>query len=233
MKKLILILALPFLCLSCDNTGDNPAPNLEMFDQFDGSKRGWTANFADYPVERDSDWKLEEGIANLPEPLDTKRKAYRISGINHSDDLFMYFTKQLSGLKPNTQYVVSFTLEFATDAPSHGWAGVGGAPNISLGVGAVGVEPKRIIDDRNYYRLNIGKMNQVNDGTDMKVIGDTGNGTDKKGYALVKRSGDFTGRTDADGNLWLIFGTDSGFEAATTLYYTYVDVKLAEQSSEK
>jgi hypothetical protein len=231
MKKLIITFALPFLFFSCESNKDNLAPELEMFDSFNGGKRGWTAGFSDYPEKRETDWKLEEGIANLPAPLDTKRKGFRISGNNHSDDLFMYFTKKLSGLKPGQEYVISFALEFASNAPSEGWVGAGGGPNaVSIGIGAVGVEPKSVVDSVDkHYRMNIDKIDQTNDGKDMKVIGDIGNGTDKVVYKLMKKTGDFTGRADAEGNLWLIFGSDSGHEATTTLYYTYADIKVVEK----
>jgi hypothetical protein len=36
----------------------------------------------------------------------------------------------------------------------------------------------------------------------------------------------FEASTDADGNLWLIAGTDSGFEGLTTVYFTQIDVTL-------
>nr|WP_295922168.1 hypothetical protein [uncultured Dyadobacter sp.] len=228
MKKIVLMLALPFLLAAC--SGDEIAlPILEVSDQFNGDKRSWVPGFSDYPSEQETDWKLESGIAALPAPLDTKKKGFRISGNNHSDDLFMYFTKKITGLKPNQQYNAAFTIEFASDAPSTGWAGTGGAPNaVHLGVGAVSVEPKNALDSLDHYRLNIGKIDQKNDGTDMKVLGDIGNGTDKVGYKMLKKSGEVTGKTDAEGNLWLIFGTDSGFESTTTLYYTYVKVRLTD-----
>ena len=34
--------------------------------------------------------------------------------------------------------------------------------------------------------------------------------------------------SDADGRLWVIIGTDSGFEGLTTLYYGTVSVVLEE-----
>lgn len=231
MKKLVLMLGLPFLFLSCndDDSDVNLPPQMEVNDQFNGDKKGWTAGFSDYPVKMESDWKLEEGIANLPAPLDTQKKGFRISGNNHSDDLFMYFKKKVAGLKPNQEYNAAFTLEFASDAPSEGWAGVGGAPNaVSVGIGVASIEPKTTVDNLDHYRMNIDKIQQKNDGKDMKVIGDIGNGTDKVGYKLLTKTGEFKGKTDASGNLWLIFGTDSGFEATTTLYYTSVKVKLTE-----
>ncbi|MGN7885679.1 hypothetical protein ACN9ML_04615 [Dyadobacter endophyticus] len=234
MKKFALMLGLPFLFLSC-NDDDGAVvlpPKMELNDQFNSDKQGWTAGFSDYPVKMDSDWKLEEGIASLPAPLDTQKKGFRISGNNHSDDLFMYFKKKMTGLKPNQEYNAAFTLEFASDAPSDGWLGVGGAPNaVSVGIGAVPIEPKTTVDNLDHYRMNIDKIQQKNDGKDMKVIGDIGNGTDKVGYKLLTKTGEFKGKTDANGNLWLIFGTDSGFEATTTLYYTSVKVKLTETTT--
>ncbi|GGN11647.1 hypothetical protein GCM10010967_54490 [Dyadobacter beijingensis] len=236
MKKLVLMLGLPFLFLACNDDDADVVlpPQFELNDQFNGDKRGWTAGFSDHPVKMDTDWKLEEGIANLPAPLDTQKKGFRISGNNHSDDLFMYFKKKMAGLKPNTEYTAAFALEFASDAPSEGWAGVGGAPNaVSVGIGVVPVEPKSTVDNLDHYRMNIDKIQQKNDGKDMKVIGDIGNGTDKVGYKLLTKTGEFKGKTDANGNLWLIFGTDSGFEATTTLYYTSVKVKLTEGAAVK
>ncbi len=234
MKKLVLMLGLPFLFLSCnDDDGDgNLPPQMELNDQFNGGKQGWTAGFSDYPVKMESDWKLEEGIASLPAPLDTQKKGFRISGNNHSDDLFMYFKKKVAGLKPNQEYNAAFTLECASDAPSDGWMGSGGAPNaVSVGIGAVPIEPKTTVDNLDHYRMNIDKIQQKNDGKDMKIIGDIGNGTDKVGYKLLTKTGEFKGKTDASGNLWLIFGTDSGFDATTTLYYTSVKVKLTEAAT--
>jgi hypothetical protein len=37
------------------------------------------------------------------------------------------------------------------------------------------------------------------------------------------------GEADAQGRLWLIVGTDSGFEATTSLWYTRIDVRLVPQ----
>lgn len=235
MKKLILMLGLPFLFLACnDDDIVNQPPQTDFNDEFNGDKKGWTAGFSDYPTKQESDWELEEGIAALPAPLDTQKKGFRISGNNHSDDLFMYFTKKVTGLKANQEYNAGFAIEFASEAPSEGWMGVGGAPNaVHLGIGAVGTEPKNVVDNQDHYRLNIGKINQASDGKDMKVIGDIGNGTEKQGYKLLQKSGEIKGKTDANGNLWLIFGTDSGFEATTTLYYTSVKVKLTEVPATK
>ena len=42
----------------------------------------------------------------------------------------------------------------------------------------------------------------------------------------------FTAGSSSDGTLWFIFGTDSGFEATTSLYYTHVTVTATAQTPE-
>lgn len=85
-------------------------------------------------------------------------------------------------------------------------------------------KPIKVDDNDGYYRMNIKKINQANDGEEMKIIGNVANGTDRNEFVLIKRSGTFSGRTDDKGEVWVIIGTDSGFEATTTLYYTHIKV---------
>jgi hypothetical protein len=49
------------------------------------------------------------------------------------------------------------------------------------------------------------------------------------GYSVIKRNNTMTNsryvtKSNANGELWLIIGTDSGFAGTTTLYYTKVNV---------
>jgi hypothetical protein len=61
----------------------------------------------------------------------------------------------------------------------------------------------------------------------MVVIGDFSNDTDQEAYTLktVSNETPFGAETDENGNLWIIIGTDSGFEATTTIYYNSVKVE--------
>jgi hypothetical protein len=134
----------------------------------------------------------------------------------------MFMKKKVTGLKPNQKYKVDFEVNFASNAPSNR-PGVGGAPGegVLLGVGFSVTEPKKVVEG-NYYRMNISKISQSQDGDDMVVIGNIANGTDTAQYKMLKKTGSFTGKTDAKGEVWVIVGTDSGFEWITTLYYTSV-----------
>ena len=136
----------------------------------------------------------------LPEPLDQSKQAYKVSGMNRSDDLFMYLKKKVTGLKPNTRYKASFEVQLASSARIVG-IGAGGAPGeaVGIGVGVTSMEPVAAANEENFYEMNIDKIQQCcTDGTDMKVIGNVANGTDEYVYKLIDRSGDFYGQTDAD-----------------------------------
>ncbi|GAB3521150.1 hypothetical protein [Emticicia fontis] len=233
MKKLILSVVSVAILFSCSKE-ETTTPQLSLNDQFNVSAEGWSADFADYPVGEETFYELStKKDAKLPAPLDTLKKGFRISGNNHSDDLFMFMTKKMGGLKANQSYKGTFEVEFASNAPD-GSVGVGGSPaeSVYVGIGLTSIEPKKVANTTTkHYDMNIKKMQQATSGQDMKVIGNVANGTTEAKYKIIKRTGEFTGKSDANGNLWVIVGTDSGFEATTTLYYTGVKVNLTEATA--
>lgn len=232
MKKIVLSIVSVAVMFSC--TKEETTPQLGFNDQFNVSTQGWSGDFADYPVGEEAFYELLiTKDAKLPAPLDTLKKGLRVSGNNHSDDLFMYITKKLTMPKANQLYKGTFEIEFASNA-AQGSVGVGGSPSESvyMGIGLTSIEPKKVANTTTkHYEMNIKKMQQATSGQDMKVIGNVSNGTAENKYKLVKRTGEFTGKSDANGNLWVIVGTDSGFEATTTLYYTGVKVDLKETTT--
>lgn len=227
MRKIIAVVTV-LLALSCTNENEVDWTSKTIDHNFNSSTTDWIGGFADYPEGVEEDWGFSVTHSPLPSPLDTTKKGVRISGSNHSDDLFMYLTRKVSMPKPDQLYKGTFEVEFATNAAEES-VGVGGSPahSIYVGIGLTSVEPKKVLDSTDgHYRMNISKIQQAGDGEDMKVIGDVSNGKPESEYTLVTRTGEFTGKTDADGNLWIIVGTDSGFEAVTTLYYTRIKVEL-------
>ena len=117
--------------------------------------------------------------------------------------------------------------------------GIGGSPGESVFVkaGATAMEPLAKEDASGWLRMNIDKGNQGNEGKDMINLGDVahpelGEGTGEE-YQIKTLSSDgrsFEVVTDADGGLWFIVGTDSGFEGLTALYYGYISIALVEAS---
>ncbi|NDI34065.1 DUF3221 domain-containing protein [Chengkuizengella sediminis] len=208
-------------------------------DTFDMDHRGWTGDFADYPVDYDeSQYQLEYARESVPSEIEPESNALFLSGVNRSDDLFMFIKKKVDmsyGLKPNTNYLVNFEFEIASNAPA-GAFGVGGAPGESVYVkaGATTEEPSLIIQD-GYYRMNIDKGNQSTSGKDAIVLGNLAkvSGTFDFSYELINFNNlnfkdAFIAKTDENGELWLLIGTDSGFEGITSIYIPKVKATFTE-----
>lgn len=213
---------------SCDDDEDNGDDNdamLEFIYEFESGVDGWEGDFADYPVGEAESYELDFDHAALPEPLDEVEGAVRLSGTNMSDDLFMFMKKEVSGLEPNTVYRVDVSVQFASDVADN-MVGVGGSPGESVWIkaGVTAMEPVPEVDDMDYYRMNINKGGQSQGGTDMVVLGDFSNDTDQDIYTLKTVSNDepLMVTSDNEGKVWLIVGTDSGFEATTTIYYNTI-----------
>ena len=227
--KLLLGLMILWLVLAgCNNTGSE---QLELDDNFSEGNDGWEAGFADLPVDYDdSIYKLDSGRRELPSGLEGY--GMYLQGHNGSDDLFMYLTKQLSGLVPDTTYHITYKIELATNVPG-GLMGVGGSPgeSVYVKVGASTNQPIVEIAGDDFLRINIDKGNQASSGSDMLTIGDVASADvfDESQFVLktlFAEGFDFEATTDTDGNLWLIVGTDSGFEGLTTIYFAQIEVSL-------
>ena len=227
LRLLLYTTSILMLFVSCEKEENSESP-LAFNSDFSDGKDGWQAGFSEYNGDNVEIYELEEGIAPLPPPLDETKMAYRISGMNRSDDLFMYLTKRVQGLEPGVTYKGRFTVQIASDARSGG-VGAGGAPGESVGIG-IGLtvdQPTSTPDEANFYRMNIDKIQQCcTDGDDMVIIGNVANGKSEYVYTLIERTGEFSATTDHQGVLWIIIGTDSGYEGKTTLYYAGIEAIL-------
>lgn len=197
-----------------------------VFD-FHTDNQGWSGDFADYPPADSEFYELEFRRAALPFPLDTTRYALMITGNNHSDDLFMFLKKKIGGLTPNKIYKLLIDIELASDAPTNA-IGIGGPPGESVFIkaGATLMEPVKV-DSGDFYRMNIDKSNQAAPGPDMDTIGHVGVSDTTTLFTLINRSNAthrFIISTDNEGAVWVCIGTDSGFEGATTLYYSRISL---------
>ena len=230
-SRLIVFVCIMLLC-NCSLSGDDKGISVfsVSFD-FNHSEDGWKADFADLPAnaEDSSFYELKYGYTNLPANLGT-RKAIMLSGNNHSDDLFMFIKRKVTGLNPNTSYTLVFEVELASNAPQ-GSVGAGGSPgeSVYLKAGASEIEPvKNVQGDR--YVLNIDKGNQSAAGSNATVLGDIATPLTVAEYTLITRNNaspsaqPLIAQSNSAGDIWLIIGTDSGFEGTTTVYYTNVKV---------
>jgi len=234
LKKITVLIGIITLAYSCTKNDDYQEPDEFEFNfDFSKGKDEWLHGFADYNSEIDeSIYALGFKFSALPEPLDVNQKSLFITGVNRSDDLFMYIKRKVS-LAPNTTYNISFDIEFASIYPTNA-VGVGGAPgeSVYMKAGAVLVEPNKVESD-GIWRMNLDIGNQGLSGADMKVIGHVGVADDTVAYTLVSNNNlaePFIITTDTKGEAWVIIGTDSGFESTTALYYNKISIKIEKQN---
>lgn len=225
-------LFLPILVGACDATGPEDRVVVAEF-QFAESDRGFQAGFTDYPVGREEDVGFVADHRPLPAPLTDQGNALFHSGLNISDDLFMFFERRLEGLRPGATYRATFTLEFASEIGEDCTVGVGTA--VLLKAGASAVEPVPVVEDGD-VRLNVDKGNQANRGESAVMLGDIRNGEpgcgDEVPFALetVDDGGEsVTVSADEDGGVWVFFGSESAFEVGHELYFTRFQATFRRQ----
>lgn len=229
-----LILAILLLGLAgCDLSADQNGILVFSYSfDFSQSQNDWEVDFTDFPSGNDDSlfYELQYAYTDRPANLGENLKSMMVSGNNHSDDLFMFMKKKITDLNPNTDYTIVFDVELASNAP-RGAAGVGGSPgeSVFLKGGAIGTEPKKVIE-ANRYTLNVDKGNQSVPGENTVVLGNIAVDYDTKDYTLITRNNastyntPFIAKSNSKGEMWLIVGTESGFEGTTTLYYTKINV---------
>jgi len=196
---------------------------------------GWTAFFTEYPDGEQTFYELTSGIRNLPEPLDQTKKAYMLSGNNHSDALQMWLVKQLSGLTPNTKYLVETEVELASKYPD-GSVGIGGSPGNSVHLvnkfAAKGYTTPKGKNEGDNITLILNKVENTPESVLEYELGDVAISGDQYVYKLISRkksSGISVIQSDNDGKLFAIIGTWSGFEGISTLYYTRIKITLTQK----
>ena len=232
MKKigLIIVQILSILIIGC-NDEDIGVDNPLIFEfNFASSMQNWEGFFSDYPVGEEEFYELEFEHTSLPEPLDHTIKVLRISGNNHSDELFSSIFRKIENLEPNTIFSVTFDIDLASNAPTNAF-GVGGSPDLALGAGGINYPPENSVDDINHYRPNFeSKLQSRQSNQVFKVLGTIGVSDEiPTPFMLINRNNlddPINIKSNSIGEIWLIIATDSGFEATTTLYYQSITITL-------
>lgn len=227
-RKVILggILA---LVASCNPSENDQAPLLIFPANFDftESDQGWSHGFAEYPSGPDSVlFELKYEYTDQPSESILTKRSVMLSGNNVNRDLFMYLKRKIDGLKPNTEYTITFTVDLASDFTNDFFASSG---SVYLKAGATPFEPKTV-EDAGYFVMNIDKGNEASSsGQHMILLGDIAATTEASGYTLLTRNNTmansrYVARANANGELWLIVGTDSSHEGPTTVFYSKINV---------
>ena len=214
---------------------NEPADAPTFAFDFNRGAQGFVAGFADYPPGDAEIYELTSGPRTLPPPLESQSGLF-LSGVNRSGDLFMFFKGPISGLQGGALHTVTVSVEFATNTPS-GCVGVGGSPGESVWIkaGVTAVEPLPVRDG-SYLRMNIDIGRQSGSGAQAVVLGNIANSRSCEQplqWELKSLQGSMPSPISipADGRVWLLFGTDSGFESRTEVYFTRASVTFTSMDA--
>lgn len=229
---LMMAVALPFS--SCNKDDNDPKVIIQETIFNDGAD-GWEAVYAEYPDGQEEFYELESGLKNLPAQLDQTKKAFMLSGNNHSDALQMFLVKRLDGLSPQTHYIVETGIELASKYPD-GSVGIGGSPGNSVYLvskfATNGYELQEGENEHDNIKLFLKEIDSVPESVMTMDLGDVSIQSDEYEYQLITReksSSPNVVQSDAQGKLWAIIGTWSGFEGISTLYYTKIKITLTKK----
>lgn len=233
MQKLsVIFLSLALSACNSDNMDiPNEVGSISVTTDFNDGEQGWEAGFSDFPQHDIDLYDMDSGIRSLP--TDDSQKGFYITSLNRSDDVFMFLKKQITDVEPNQRYLLEGSIEFLSNAGSDCF-GVGGSPGDSVYVktGATELEPAQA----DYY-MNIDIGDQEMTGNDSVLIGTiAASGIDcnelepigEKTIEFSQEDG-FEFVSSKDGDIWIYFGTDSGYEGVTKIIYTKVSFTLTPQ----
>ncbi len=235
MRK-IFFLGLVFILglTSCNKDDDNSGKSKKNY-TFDFNSTGienWKSFFSDYPEGSETFYELTFEYSNLPEPLETNIKALKLSGNNHSDDLFSAIYRKFDGLQPNKNYSITFDIDFASNALLNG-TGIGGSPDLSIGAGGFNYVPNKTPENLrgHVYRSNFESKLQADLSNDVfQILGTIGvSEVDPTPFALINRNNldnPIKIESNSEGEIWLMIATDSGHEGITTLYYKTIKISI-------
>lgn len=220
--------------MACRKQASEAPMGVTLDDAFTNGTDGWEPGFSDYPANLSASDSLvlygfAYGWSPMPSSIVPLRSGIRMRSINRSDDVFMYMRKKMTGLVPNVEYRIGFELEMASNVPTNA-VGIGGAPGegVIVKAGASTVPPVSVRDAQGWFRMNIDKGNQSTGGADMMVVGHVGVTDTTRVHAIIKRATatQWVRRSSPTGELWLIVGTDSGFEGLTEIWWARIKAVL-------
>jgi len=196
---------------------------------FGTGDNGWVGGASDFHAGLTAEIDAKAEIRQLPAEVGAGT-AYYLSGNNfHADDLLVFLKRQLGpddGIQPNQSYVAVYDVMVASNYAD---------TKLYLQVGGGATEPVPVLDDQNYWGMNVDVADQANNGRYASIAGVVSNDLSPgeslelgEPYLSVRRRHVHPApiRADADGRLWLFLGIDSAVESTVPSYLQSVKVTL-------
>lgn len=212
---------------SCSAASSDEISVFNSVYDFENSSYDWSGAAADYSAKDSVNVRFDFVYTVAPDNIAPIRHSLKLSGTNPGDGyLTMFIKKEITGLRPETNYTLAFDIELACDTDSTA------SQAIVLKAGASITEP-RAIEKNQRVSLNIDNGAYGQNGADMIVI-DTVDVTAAADEYGIVQSGDapskyvyVNARSDAAGSLWVVIATESSAVGRSIVYYSKVAITFS------
>ena len=237
-RKLIMAMVITTAFLSgCAKAEDkkNDAPTVTLpitysYD-FEEDEEGFEAIFSDYHDDGNNyeSYEMKSDYTSIP-VTGVSSKGLYIKSMNRSDDIFMGYVKEITGLLKDQSYTFDISFQLATNVDAGGF-GIGGSPGTAVYIkaGMVTEKPEMEKDEIGVYRFtNLDTGSQASGGKDLLQIGNVEKPEENwvEGFMFKSFSTTVTAKTNSEGSIYLMIGSDSGFEGLTEYYIDDVSIVI-------
>jgi len=216
-----------------------PKQELSFNSDFSNTNQSFEIDAADHQVEHSLNQFIISELVQLPSPYEY-RNGIEFSWNNYNEDIKGFIKKKVSGLNPNSQFIVEFSVNILTFM-SEECLGIGGSPGKDVIVKAslLAQEPLKYIDDSGlfpFYRVDIDE--NLYGGDDVNYLGHIGLPVPCDDVFLhqdpiweikhLTNEDNVSFSSGATGDAWIYVSIDSGVGGHQKVYITDVEVKVSE-----
>lgn len=225
MKHLFFAGLLIIVMYGCKS--DGPPFYKEIVFYFLDDEETWVGQISDFAVGTEDSCRLQFGMDQMPEPLDTLIPALKVSSYNYNRDLLTMIYTPVSGLAPDAQYMITVNIQMATNIAKFS------SQDIAIGVGALDTIPENLTDGSGWYRPPFQvRLVQEQSTNDIHMMGTLGITDTTSIYTAITRSNynhPLNVTTNGNGDFYLIICWDSDFEGTTTLYIKNILISIESE----
>jgi len=197
----------------------------------------WQIGFVEYPLSAEDTMNIDVALVAAPPELGAGDSLLRLSAIDPVGDLFSFIKIKITGLSANTELVALVETEFAAVNFDSLGTTYDGDQEVHVKAGIFELEPlsKASSDTISlgyaFNTVDIQKGNGDEIGSDVVSLGSLIMPAPQVFTSLLRgnnNGAELRGKTDANGNLWLLIGMDSETQMHQAFYFSRVSVLFDE-----